>query len=420
MLLTLIGKQMKMLLRNKQPLIILLVMPMVLITILSTALAGIMNSEGEPAIQAKLVIIDESNWEQEEATISSFLKEQGISGPALNAFKNNDPIYILENSILASKDVNKYITLEKRPASELESIRKVKDIDGILVVPANFRLNYIKAAYFDDNQSPNIDLFLSQENEIRASIIHSIIDQWQNGFSKSLALAKAGISPDEVMQSNQHVEKIEQILEEGERKIPASIYYTVGMLVMFALYIPSFLSGFALQEVQWKVYDRILLAGVSATKYALSIFTTGTLVAIMQQIIILLFGKFVLRIDWMGLEAMAIIVLSYSLFIGGLAALLTTLQFRTKSGGAANIFNGLFVSVFAFLGGSYFNIGDVSSLLASIGNFTPNGAVMTATLFIQKGQQLDVIWPYMTALYVALILCVLLAIVLFPKRGVTS
>lgn len=45
---------------------------------------------------------------------------------------------------------------------------------------------------------------------------------------------------------------------------------------------------------------------------------------------------------------------------------------------------------------------------------------MTATLFIQKGQQLDVIWPYMTALYVALILCVLLAIVLFPKRGVTS
>jgi len=420
MLLTLIGKQMKMLLRNKQPLIILLVMPVVLITILSTALAGIMNSGGEPAIQAKLVIIDESNWEQEEASISSFLKEQGISESALNAFKNNDPIYILENSILASKDVNKYITLEKQPASELERIRKEKDIDGILVVPADFRLNYIKAAYFDDNQSPNIDLFLSQENEIRASIIQSIIDQWQNGFSKSLALAKAGISPDEVMQSNQHVEKIEQILEEGERKIPASIYYTVGMLVMFALYIPSFLSGFALQEVQWKVYDRILLAGVSATKYALSIFTTGTLVAIMQQIIILLFGKFVLRIDWMGLEEMAIIVLSYSLFIGGLAALLTTLQFRTKSGGAANIFNGLFVSVFAFLGGSYFNIGDVSSLLANIGNFTPNGAVMTATLFIQKGQQLDVIWPYMTALYVALILCVLLAIVLFPKRGVTS
>ncbi|WP_342599262.1 ABC transporter permease [Psychrobacillus sp. FSL H8-0483] len=420
MLLTLIGKQMKMLLRNKQPLIILLVMPVVLITILSTALAGVMNSGGEPAIQAKLVIIDESNWQQEEASISSFLKEQGISGPALNAFKNNDPIYILENSILASKDVNKYITLEKQPASELESIRKEKDIDGILVVPADFRLNYIKAAYFDDNQSPNIDLFLSQENEIRASIIQSIIDQWQNGFSKSLALAKAGISPDEVMQSNQHVEKIEQILEEGERKIPASIYYTVGMLVMFALYIPSFLSGFALQEVQWKVYDRILLAGVSATKYALSIFATGTLVAIMQQIIILLFGKFVLRIDWMGLEAMAIIVLSYSLFIGGLAALLTTLQFRTKSDGAANIFNGLVVSVFSFLGGSFFNIGDVSSLLANIGNFTPNGAAMTAILFIQKGQRLDVIWPYMTALYVALILCVLLAIVLFPKRGVTS
>lgn len=127
-----------------------------------------------------------------------------------------------------------------------------------------------------------------------------------------------------------------------------------------------------------------------------------------------------LGIDWIGLEGMIVIVLSYSLFIGGLSALLTTLQLRTKSEGAANIFSGLVVSIFAFLGGSFFNIGDVSSLLANIGNFTPNGATMTAILTIQKGQQFGVIWPYMSTLYVWLCLCLLLSIVLFPKRGVTS
>ena len=247
-----------------------------------------------------------------------------------------------------------------------------------------------------------------------------MLDEWQTGFTKSLALTKAGISPNEVMQNEQAVERIEQVLQERERKIPASIYYTIGMLVMFALYIPTFLSGFALQEVQWKVYDRIILAGVSATLYAFSIFITGTIVALLQQIIILLFGKFVLGIDWIGLEGMAIIVLSFSLFIGGLSALLTTLQLRTKSDGVANIFSGLVVSVFAFLGGSFFNIGDVSSLLANIGNFTPNGATMSAILSIQKGQTLDVIWSYMFTLYGWFVLCVLLSIVLFPKRGVTS
>ncbi|SES28778.1 ABC transporter permease [Psychrobacillus sp. OK032] len=424
MLLSLIGKQMKMLLRNKQPLIILLVMPVVLITILSTALASVMNSDEQTAIQARLVLIDESNWEQEEASIVKFLEEQKVRGPALEAliqtFESNDPIRILEGSILNSEDINKYIALEKRQPAELDNIRKDKEIDGILVIPTNFRLNYIKSAYFDEHETPDMDLLLSQENGIRASIIQSVLHEWQTGFTKSLALTKVGISPDEIMQNGQTIERIEQVLQERERKIPASIYYTIGMLVMFALYIPTFLSGFALQEVQWKVYNRIILAGVSATLYAFSIFITGMIVALMQQVIILLFGKFVLGIDWIGLEGMTVIVLSYSLFVGGLSALLTTLQLRTKSDGVANIFSGLVVSIFAFLGGSFFNIGDVSSLLATIGNFTPNGATMTAILTIQKGQQLGGIWSYMFPLYGWFVLCIFLSIVLFPKRGVTS
>ena len=107
MLFSLIGKQMKMLLRNKQPLIILLVMPVVLIAILSTALASVMNSDEEMRYKLRLVLIDESSWEQEEAAIERFLEEQGVSGPALDAllqvFKSNDPIRILEKSILGSR-----------------------------------------------------------------------------------------------------------------------------------------------------------------------------------------------------------------------------------------------------------------------------------------------------------------------------
>lgn len=424
MLFSLIAKQMKMLIRNKQPLIILLVMPLVLITILSNALGSIMDGGEEAAIQANLLIVDDSSWAQEEKAIKLFLEQEGVTGPhldaLLNQLKNNDPIELLNSTILASNEMRKYIATDYKQKVDLKAARQEENIDGILNIPSNFRLNYIKSAYFNNADIAELPLYLNQDNDIRASIIESVLGDWQSGYTQSAALLAVGLSPQEIMTNVSSVEKIEQVLETNERKIPASIYYTVGMLVMFALYIPAFLAGFSLQEVQWKVYDRILLAGVSPIFYTLSIFFTGALVAFIQQAIILLFGMFVLGIEWIGLEAMTVIIVSYSVFVGALSSLFTTLQFRTKTEGIANVFNGLFITVFSFLGGSFFNIRDISEMLGKIGDFTPNGATMSAILSIQKGQDLSVIWSFMLALYILVVICVLLSIVFFPRRGVAE
>jgi len=424
MLFSLISKQMKMLVRNKQPLIILLVMPLVLITILSSALGSIMDGGNEAAIQANLLIVDNSSWAQEESAIKQFLEQEGIKGPPLDAmltqFKSSEPLELLNSTILASDEMKKYIAVDYKKTVDLKTARQDEKIDGILNIPVDFRLNYIKTAYFKSTNFPDLSLYLNQDNEIRASIIESVLTDWQRGYTQSAILSKAGLSPQEIMSNVRTVEKIEQVLEVNERMIPASIYYTVGMLVMFALYIPAFLAGFALQEVQWKVYDRILLAGVSPVLYSLSIFFTGTFVAFIQQTVMLLFGMFVLGIEWISLEGMVIIIVSYSVFVGALSALMTTLQFRTKAEGIANLFNGLFITVFSFLGGSFFNIRDISETLGKIGDFTPNGATMSAILSIQKGQDLSVIWPFMLAIYVLVIVCVLLSIVFFPRRGVAE
>lgn len=413
-----------MLIRNKQPLIILLVMPLVLITILSNALGSMMDGGEEVAIQANLLIVDDSSWVQEEEAIKLFLEQEGVTGPPMDAllsqFKNSDPVELLKNTILTSDEMKKYIVTDYKQTVDLKVTRQDKNIDGILSIPPNFRLNYIKSVYFNNADFAELSLYLNQDNDIRASIIESVLADWKSGYTQSAALLDAGLSPEKVMSSVNSVEKIEQVLESNERKIPASIYYTVGMLVMFALYIPAFLAGFALQEVQWKVYDRILLAGVSPILYTISIFFTGTLVAFIQQAIMLLFGMFVLGIEWISLEGMTVIVISYSVFVGALSALMTTLQFRTKTEGIANVFNGIFITVFSFLGGSFFNIRDISEILGKIGDLTPNGATMSAILSIQKGQDLSVIWPFMFAIYLLVVVCVLLSIVFFPRRGVTE
>lgn len=424
MLFSLIAKQIKMLIRNKQPLIILLVMPLVLITILSNALGSIMDGGEEAAIQANLLILDNSSWVQEEKEIKLFLEGEGVTGVALDAlltqFKSGDPVELLNSTVLAADEMKKYIAVEYKKEVDLKTARQDENIDGILTIPSNFRLNYIKSAYFNNPDFPSVSLYLNQDNEIRASIIDAVLTDWQSGYSQSAALLAANLSPQEIMSNVSSVEKVEQVLEASERKIPATIYYTVGMMVMFALYIPAFLAGFALQEVQWKVYDRILLAGVSPVLYTLSIFFTGTFVAFIQQAIMLSFGMLVLGIEWITLEGMGLIIISYSVFVGALSALITTLQFRTKTEGIANVFNGLFITVFSFLGGSFFNIRDISETLGKIGDFTPNGATMSAILSIQKGQDLSVIWPFMLAIYVLVAVCVLFAIVFFPRRGVAG
>ena len=184
---------------------------------------------------------------KEKASIQEFLEKEGIIGPPLEALltqiENNNPIQLLENNILASSEIEKYISVEYKKPEDLDTIRQDKEVDGILSVPPSFRLNYVKSAYFDKQIEPNLDLYLSQENEIRASIIQSIISEWQYGFTQSLALSKAGLPIEEVMGNTKKVEKVEQVLEDHEREIPSSIYYTVGMLVMFALICSGIFGG---------------------------------------------------------------------------------------------------------------------------------------------------------------------------------
>ena len=224
MLFSLIAKQMKMLIRNKQPLIILLVMPIVLITILSNALGSIMDGGEEAAIQANLLIVDNSSWAQEEPAIKQFLEQEGIIGPPLDAlliqFKSSDPVELLNSTILASDEMKKYIAVDYKKKVDVKIARQDENIDGILNIPADFRLSYIKLAYFNDTNSPELSLYLNQDNEIRASIIESVLTDWQRGYTQSAALLAADLSPQEIMKNVGSVEKIEQVLEVNERKIP--------------------------------------------------------------------------------------------------------------------------------------------------------------------------------------------------------
>ena len=417
MLIALITKQFKLLLRDRMPLIILLVMPLVLITILSFALAGIMGGE-EVSRHAKIAILDETSWEQEKDTIQEFLNEVG-AGLAIEQFEQGDPIFTLKNQILASDEMESYVLIEDRHPKELKELREKEIYDAIVYIPKDFRLAYIKSAFYKDQYTPEVKLYLNQSNEIGAYMAQVILEEWENGYTNSLALAREGLNPDQILAHAQVVEEVIPPVKDGERNIPASVYYTIGMLVMFALYVPSFLAGFSYREVYWKVYNRLLLGNVSPVMYAISIFVAGVCVSVVQQLLLLFFGKFVLGVEWIGWGQMLLVVLLVSLFVGSLSAFLSIAQLRTQKEGIANVFTGVIVSLLAFLGGSFIDIKSFSESLDSIGSYTPNGSAMKMILAIQKSQDLVDVYPYAISLGIWLLVILLASIVIFPKRGVT-
>src|SRR5699024_5193316 len=77
----------------------------------------------------------------------------------------------------------------------------------------------------------------------------------------------------------------------------------------------------------------------------------------------------------------------YSLTIGSITALLTSLSLYANNVTTVSLFGSL-VTVFAFLGGSFTPVDQFSDSLAQLGNWTPNGAAMT--MFIQLVQGFNV------------------------------
>src|SRR5699024_10398338 len=77
----------------------------------------------------------------------------------------------------------------------------------------------------------------------------------------------------------------------------------------------------------------------------------------------------------------------------------------------------LIVSVLAFIGGSFFPIGNLSNFFRILGNYTPNGAAMTAFLELLKGNEGLDIWQHVFVLIGFAVLFLGISIGMYPKRG---
>jgi ABC-2 type transport system permease protein len=417
-----IKKQMLLLIRNKQELLLLLVMPFILISILGFALGSVMNDD-ETIIHAKVAFVEQGNEQEDFHKFINEVKNMQIPEEQqemlVKEAEHTLPMTMLKNDIFGSEEIRPFIELVIVPPSDLQKIRKDESYSAIVEVPEHFSYLLLKNMLLGENVQPKLTIYVNEGKEITGKLVEDIINEFQEQYSTFFALDKAGLLKGSFESTVMDIKgEIETVTK--RKPINSFTYYTVGMSVMFVLYIASYIASYAFREKQSYVFHRILLANVPKRFYIIGIFLSSMILAFFQLSILYGLAAVFYHVKWQNIVSFLAVTVSLCFAVGGLGAFLTALNYRLNTENVSIFFSSTLVSIFAFLGGSFFPSGQISEFIRLLGDFTPNGASMMAYLKILQGYELSqVIWP-IWYLFIFGVVMFIFSLMAFPKRGQLS
>ncbi|CAM5212162.1 ABC-2 type transport system permease protein OS=Ureibacillus acetophenoni OX=614649 GN=SAMN05877842_102183 PE=4 SV=1 [Ureibacillus acetophenoni] len=415
MIWSIIKKQFKLFLRNPSELLLLLAMPVGLITILSFALGALWDSQSDME-KIELAIVQHGNEEQQ---IEEFLDEISQTIPLNETLIQNVhsmlPVSTLIDQVLGSSETEEFIHITNLDPSKLEEIRNKNEFNAIIEIPDGFTSDYLTSIFFEGN-APTFQVYLNESEQTTSMIIQNILDYYQYQFSLFSQLGKARLLTEQLtVPSIDLSSEIKTV--ESKQQISASTYYTFSMTVMFILFLAGSIASQSYIEKDSHIFDRILLAQVHPLIYLLSIVVSTIILAVMQVSILVVAAKLIFNIPITNWGLFLLITLMLSIVVGGISALLSSLNFKSNSANASNLFMNAIVAIMSLLGGSFFNISGLSPVLAEIGLWTPNGAALEGYLRLVQDGTWSSIQPIILNLGILAFIFLLLAFLLFPKRG---
>ena len=405
-----------MLLRNPQELLVLVLMPLVLIAILGFALGGVMGGNAEP-ITAKVAFITHSDEQKEIEAFIEEIKGQELPEEAETALIQSanllHPIQTLVDDVFGSKELKEIVELEVVKAEKLDEIKNDDHYAAVIEIPAHYTYDILSSALLDEPSSATITLYKNEGKQISPKIVEDILMNFQKQLTSMTVIGKAGVQQEDI--KSKEIGKTETVTE--REPINSLQYYSVGMSVMFIMFIASHIGSSAYREKQLQVFNRIILSNTSRWSYLGGIFFSVIVIAIIQQAILYGVTSLIFGVVWKDLFGFFLVNLSLSFAIGGVGALLTALNYRIDSEGVSNFFGNVMVSIFAFLGGSFTPIAETSSVIGMLGNLTPNGAGMSSLLQLLQGVELSAIAHHLFYLVGFGLIMLTAAVFSFPKRG---
>lgn len=411
-MLNLLKKDMLTISKARSEVLILLVMPFVLIAILGLSLGGLMtgSAEIEPI---HLAVVDETTERDSDPAI---LLDQGLPGEQATAVIDNLKVNRQIMTVIETLEKEQLLVTEKMTPEAANEALNHADVEGVLTIP-DALTTQVLTVMGGGEATESLQLEVIDETTIQSQVLRQIFHRFTSEYNLMMSIQTIKgdtlVVPEDVTLGE--TKTIETTTE-----VSAFQYFTIGMAMMFSLYVASSISSNAFIEKKQDVLLRMMLAGEKPVRYLLSKVVSGYVLAVMQLGILfglsqLLFDTFSERSSefWFTIIAVTFI---YATVIGALTALLTSLTLMMPTDSVSGIFSGLVVTLFAFLGGSFTPVEQISPFIRTLGNWTPNGAMMTVYLQQIQGYSLSDSMPLLMRILLLSAILFIIAWGLFPKR----
>lgn len=399
---SIILKDLKIVLSDKQAIIVTMLMPLILMTILSMALKGSFISSDDVEIkQIPIAVVKQYDEETDSQIFSQILEERLNINLTGNEF---DPEEIFFGDFLGSEEVSKLIDYRIVEEEKARGLLNEGEISAIIVLPEKYIYDMKINLLTPFRNNVNIRILTHPDRTIDGAILASLMEAYNNTMSSIIigknVLIESALANDIGGEGFDNIDKImegmtdlvegmnvniENITVHGRQNIKSSEYYAVAMMTMFILFSAGQGGRMLLEEKDNQTYQRMVIADISKGHILAGKFFTIFLLASMQIIIMLLYSYFALKVRWGNVNSILVLSAVSAFAVAGLGIFIASISCRAGNYRLANAFENVIIQVMAFLGGSFFPLDVMPEFIQKLSFFSLNGLALKAYLKIIMG-----------------------------------
>lgn len=365
-----------------------------------------------------IALVSEENEAQAVASIQNEIEEMGLppeQAQALTQAAEAASPQTMLVSLFEDESLSELITIERMDRPQAQQSLDEETVDAVITLPEGFTQKSLRNMLFGSKEGSELELLAADLSSPQTDVLDSILQEFvlTVNFEASISRLSGQESAVEVSGG------IETIT--AREPITSFQYYTIGMAVMFVLFVGSTIAGQANLEQKQMVFDRIRLSNRSPLLYLSSKAIAASAIVTVQLALLfglsaLLFQTFAAE-SWAFWSGIAIISITLAFSVGCLAALMVAITLRLESDAVPAIFSGGVISLMAFVGGSFMPLDGMPEMLRAIGNWTPNGAALSAYFSWLLEPDLGQLTGPLMRIGIVAVVFLLLALALFPRKG---
>jgi len=447
-IISIIRKDLKILLSDKKALAVILFMPLVLMAILSFALKGVfISSDGWNEHKVNIAVVKQYDHELDNrgfdnALNSSFITA-GISKEQAEELATSgdevDPEELFFEDFLGSEEVKKIITYTVEEEEKALNMMKSGEISAIVLLPEKFVYDMKISLVTPFRNKVNIKVLAHPERSINGTVVEAVIDAYSQAISsiiigKNVLIETAlahDLDQDSFKNTKKVMDEISKTMKEisismddvtvaGRKPTTSADYYAAAMLTMFILFSAGHGGRMLLTEKEDITLQRMIIAGIPKISILAGKFFTIFLIALIQIVVMISFSHFVLKVTWGNMFSVTLISLAAAFAVAGIGAAIASATYRAGNYKMANIFETAVIQTMALLGGSFFPIDIMPQIFQKLSILSLNGLALKAYLKIMRGYGTADVLSYIIVLAGIGALFAVFAVLILREKGVIN